>query len=139
MTLHRQFNSTLPVRETRLSRSPIARSGETRTPRKRKPRTASEFARIYHSRKRVLWVKARRCIAARHACVCVGEMQNAHTENGGMGRKGPYTSIVPACFLHHTQMHQMGARWFEARYDLSLKARAAVTQRAWRASTGEAA
>lgn len=33
-----QYNSTIAVRETRIPRSPIARSGETRTPRKRKPR-----------------------------------------------------------------------------------------------------
>lgn len=72
-----------------------------------RPRRASEFQRCYHSRERVRWVKGLGCLV----CLTVsplfytmsaGKCDNAHVGgNGGMGRKGPYTEIVPLCRKHH--------------------------------------
>jgi hypothetical protein len=74
---------------------------------KRKSRSASEFQRIYGSKKRVEWIKAHGCLAcARTPC------ENAHTENGGMGRKAGFATIVPLCAVHHQMLHQIGQRDF---------------------------
>lgn len=67
-----------------------------RSPIRRKKRTASAFARIYGSRERVEWVKSLPCVVCSY-----GPSENAHTENGGMGRKADYTTIVPLCHAHH--------------------------------------
>ncbi len=64
-------------------------------------RKASEFARCYGSKDRVEFVRSLRCIV----CAVFGGpwvySDNAHTENGGAGRKGPFTSIIPLCRRHH--------------------------------------
>lgn len=97
------------MRKTPLrSRSAPLRSREPARgkPIKRKKRTPSEFARIYGSKERVAWVKSLGCI------VCLGiapvfyvatrgTSHNAHTANGGRGRKADYTTIVPLCASHH--------------------------------------
>lgn len=79
-----------------------------------KPRNAkrreSEFARAYHSRARVRWVKSLSCIvcginakvaAILGLCTKARVSDNAHTETGGMGRKAGYQTIVPLCREHH--------------------------------------
>lgn len=75
--------------------------------RKRNPkRRVSEFARCYHSRERVRFVKGLACVA----CVALhplfvfvknGERDNAHTVTDGAGRKAGYETIVPLCRSHH--------------------------------------
>ena len=77
-----------------MRRTPLKRQGKPR-PVNRK-RKAREFARAYGSTARVEFVKALPCAN----CGIVGYSQNAHTENGGAGRKGPYTSIIPLCGPH---------------------------------------
>jgi hypothetical protein len=73
-------------------KTPLKRGGRLK-PVNRKRRT-SEFARCYHSKERVAFVKSLPC-----AC-CTDRLtgcDNAHTRNGGAGRKGDYTTIVPLC------------------------------------------
>lgn len=68
-----------------------------RTAVKRKPRKASEFARIYGSKARVAFVKSMTC------CLCRDTpCDNAHVKGkSGMGRKGDYTTIAALCRFHH--------------------------------------
>lgn len=112
---------------------PIKKSGRV----KPKKRSASEFARIYGSKKRVVWVKSLPCavwIAVELFGIetrCEGPVVNAHTVTGGMGRKADAKTIAPLCHAHHVdydhyrglfeddrarrliQMHaaQIDARW----------------------------
>lgn len=79
-------------------RTPMSRRGRI-APKKR---TASEYARIYGSRARVLWIKSLAC-----ACGC-GETpcENAHTVTGGMQRKADADTIAPlrpACHRRYDQ------------------------------------
>lgn len=76
-------------------------------PRKTRTRKASEFARVYGSRERAAWVAAQPCI------ICglspVDGCDNAHTPTrSGMGKKGPYTAIIPLCRHCHTRQHMQG-------------------------------
>ena len=80
--------SPLPPRRTPLRK--------TRVRKVNRPRKAREFARCYHSRERVEFVRSLPCAN----CGIVGYSQNAHTENGGAGRKGDYTTIIPLCGPH---------------------------------------
>lgn len=97
----RGWNSSLPA-----ARKPMARGGSiTRhTPMKKRnaKRRASQFARCYHSRERVRFVKSLGC-CIRHVAPCRPKdpIDNAHTEKDGKGIKGPYQSIAPLCRSHH--------------------------------------
>jgi len=70
---------------------------------KPKKRGANEFQRVYGSKERVEWVQSLPCLACGK-----GPSENAHTENGGMGRKAGYATIVPLCPEHHAafDLHQ---------------------------------
>lgn len=67
---------------------------------------------------------------------CSGPIENAHIRTGGMGRKADAEFIVPLCRGHHRMMHESGARWVAAFYNLDLPALAVETQRAWLAFSG---
>ncbi len=45
----------------------------------------------------------------------------AHTENNGMGSKGPDSSCVPLCRKHHRE-YDAGRKVFEKKYRLDMKA-----------------
>lgn len=113
----------LPPRTSYIARSRIK-------PKKRKP---SEFARIYGSKKRVEWIKSLRC----SSCGVVGYSQNAHTENGGMGRKADHTTIVPLCGPHdglqgcHADFDQHDGVYSDTRWRAVAIAHAATVQSAW--------
>ena len=71
-------------------------------------------------------VAYRRWIAARGCCVCGKPSQAAHTENGGMSMKGPDSSCVPLCPLHHDVFdgrvpcaHGLGA--FDLEFGVNLR------------------
>lgn len=129
-------SSPLPPRRERMTRSAIKSAPDGKPiDHRRKPRTRSEFARIYGSKKRVAWIKSQPCIAA--VWGCVGPMQNAHTENGGMGRKADAKTIVPACQHHHDEMHHEGVRTFAMRYGVHPKALAVSTEAAWQRSQSD--
>jgi hypothetical protein len=95
-------------------------------PKKRSP---EEYARIYGSKERVLFVKALPCVLANENCA--GTVDNHHTENGGLSRKGDYQTIVPLCDWHHAALHTVGPSLVAAFHGLDLKTTAADTERRW--------
>jgi hypothetical protein len=133
----RQHNSTLPARRSQMQRGGPIKAAPDGKPidRRRKPRTRSEFARIYGSKKRVAWVKSLPCAVRDSspisALVCDDRIQNHHITTGGMGRKANADQIIPLCAFHHMILHDMGATEFAARYRVDLKAVAARTEAAW--------
>jgi hypothetical protein len=68
-----------------------------RTPIKPKRRTASEFRRIYGSKERVRRMKMRPCDGCGRVPTEEWPNDNAHTENGGMGRKAGWETVVTLC------------------------------------------
>lgn len=100
--------------------TPLKRTGRI----KPKKRSASEFRRIYGSRKRVEAIKAMPCTVPN----CPGgPCHNAHTENGGMGRKAGWETIVPLCPGHHATLDNgIGSvSAFDSMYGTDLAATAA--------------
>lgn len=84
------------------ARKPLQRTGRIKRQSRIVPkkRTPSEFARIYHSKVRVKWVKEQPCVACswhvRFANTDASD--NAHIPSrSGMSRKGDYTTIIPLC------------------------------------------
>ena len=102
----------------------------TRVKRANRARKASEFARTYHSKERVAFVKSLPCVM--HTYRCEGRAENAHLGNGGMGRKSDHTNIVPLCRYHHRELHRLGVERFEDFYDgVSLPLFADNTEALW--------
>lgn len=93
-----------------------------------KRRSAADYARIYGSRRRVQWIKAMPCAACGH--ISADGNHNHHTENGGMGRKAGYATIVPLCPYHHEASNL-------ARLDhAALRRTAAAIERLWQRTEG---
>lgn len=90
----------------RKKKHPTHANLKDKIPKSRRPlnksnpvRRAREFARAYGSKTRVAFVKTLACV------VCgTAPSDNAHIHGGksGMGRKGPYTDIIPLCRKCHT-------------------------------------
>ncbi len=95
-------------------------------PKTNPKRKASEFARCYGSKERVLFVKALPCVACDRA-----PCENHHIRNGGAGRKADYDKIIPLCTSHHDRWHEKGARSFVATYGLDLGKLATATESKW--------
>lgn len=55
--------------------------------------------------------------------ICGNPETEAHHSEGGhsMAQKGDDTSCVPLCHVHHAEIHQLGKRSFEEKYDLDLR------------------
>src|SRR5688500_2875319 len=100
----RAHNSTLPRPSKKLATSAGLKRGKRVKPVNRKRRQA-EFARCYHSKERVTWVKALPCGWCRlRGLVRVSvPSDNAHVVTDGMGRKANYDAIAPLCRRHHQQ------------------------------------
>lgn len=110
---------------------PQPSSGYCPIRRKTKKRKPSEFARIYHSKERVTWVKSLGCFFAPSG-ECVGPIDNAHTESGkGTGYKAGYEVIVAACRKHHQQFDQRQAQFAIASVRAKVRQLAADTEKAW--------
>ncbi len=109
---------------------PIARG---KRPKARNPaRQRREFARAYGSPERVAWVKGLSCT------VCgITPCDNAHTANGGAGRKADYRTIVPLCSGRfdaegcHAELHRIGVRTFEETYRINLASAAVNVALTW--------
>lgn len=121
-----------PIRRTGWKRSTwiTRRLSELKRKVRVKPRNPkrrqSEFARAYHSKERVEWVKSLPC------CVCsTVPSDNAHVGNGGAGRKAGYESIVPLCREHHRELHNIGIQSFNERHWIWLHIVADTTQAVW--------
>jgi hypothetical protein len=50
-----------------------------------------------------------------------------------MGRKADADTIAPLCNQHHGELHQHGAKTFEAQWGVDLKATAAYIEAKWKA------
>ncbi len=113
------------------ARKPMKRGGKL-NPVNRK-RRVSEFVRCYRSKARVRFVRALPCAACgvHDPAGC----DNAHTENGGAGRKGNYTTIIPLCRRCHTRQHQSGYSAIGMTATGRERA-AALTQELWEAYRG---
>lgn len=123
-----------------LSRTPLRRGAapKKRTPiKKRNPkRRQSEFARCYHSKERVLFVKSLPCAwcAKLRLPIQCGATENAHTEGGGAGRKAHYTTIAPLGRYHHERYDQHQPPFDVDSTRRALKMDAILTEEAWLAS-----
>jgi hypothetical protein len=96
-------------------------------------RRKSEFARAYHSKARVEFVKSLPCVVP---WPHFGS-ENAHVGNKGKGtgRKADYDQIVPMCAFHHRDvLHRIGKEAFTRGYDVNLDQAAAETERLWQES-----
>lgn len=120
------------------SRSSLS-SGQTRKhggkikPRNAK-RRASEFKRWYGSKERVAWVRALPCVW----CLSREGSDNAHTENGGKGRKADYQTIAPLCRPCHTYYDQHKGVFAHDKPREFVRQGARETARIWLASSGRA-
>jgi hypothetical protein len=108
--------NTLPPKTPRKPKKPMKRRRTSVLAR------AEKFEREYGSEERVEWISLHGCLACAKA-----PCENHHTANGGKGRKGPYTSIVPLCLVHHAECHH-GVKSFEAKYARMLCGR---TLKSW--------
>lgn len=108
-------------------------------------RRKKAFARAYHSKERVAFVKSLGCvyctaISPFFGIATAGTSHNAHTEGGGMGRKGPYTSIIPLCASHHRCYDEWLAPLDDERLRAAIESAAPEVERRWLSSReGEAA
>ena len=110
----------------------IASKSKT-TRQRQRVRKKSEFARIYHSRSRVRFVKVMGCTA------CGWEsgdpIENAHTgAQSGAGRKADYQSIIPLCRSCHDRFDGRtgpGRSAFLNQHTFSPGGRAVEVESAW--------
>ena len=95
--------------------------------RTKEQRKRENWLRSYHSVERVKFVaEVLRC----H--ICGREAENAHVASGGMSRKADYDKVVGLCAEHHRELHNEGAKSFEAAYGFSLQELAAWVETEWR-------
>lgn len=127
-----------PARRTPLARGPLRRKPPADGDRvmhpvmtlvTRRKRSAADdrakFAHEYGSAKRVAWIAWTPCLG----CGTV-PCENAHTANGGTGKKGHHSTIVPLCTPCHGATHQHGVQTFERNFARSLEGH---TLKAWAA------
>jgi len=87
-----------------LRRKPLKRKASLKTrkpiPKKNTKRADANYARAYGSHLRVALIKTLNCVVC-GATPC--DNAHLHGSKAGMGRKGPYTDIVPLCRKCHTR------------------------------------
>lgn len=100
------FSSIKQPSHTENLRAAATLRAKTKPLKKRNAKRAkSEFARCFHSKERVAWIKSLPCVV----CGAIspifnlvrGRSDNAHTAKDGMGRRAGYETIVPLCRSHH--------------------------------------
>lgn len=119
--------------------SPGTKTGRMRRssvkPRNAK-RRASEFARCYGSKERVVFVRSLPCLA----CIGIaplllftahGPSDNAHTVSGGKGRKADADTIVPLCRNHHQRYDEHRAPFDVREIREALQRDAAKIEALW--------
>ncbi len=128
-------NSTfkVPDPETLARKRNLARTESrqrlVRTKKKAWKRKPTEFARIYGSKERVLFVKDLPCVG----CGLWHPVENHHIEGDGLSRKADYTKIVPLCLPCHREYHSTSRRAFEKKHEVKLGTEAKLTESAWQA------
>jgi hypothetical protein len=119
--------SALPPRAAFIARSPIRRR------RLSGPAARAKLDREYGSAARIAWVSSLPSVVSGQ-----GPCVNAHTATGGLSRKAHHSSIVPLTVAEHDELHQHGQQTFEAKYQVDLRAEAAMVQATWLAMQGVA-
>ncbi len=94
-----------------MKRTPLKRGTKPmkRSRIKHKPRKASEFLRIYGGQGRAKTMRMRPCDHCGHRPTEDFQNENAHTENGGMGRKAGWETVVTLCKACHRALHWLGS------------------------------
>ncbi len=110
------------------------------TKQRRLERDKSRFRIHYHSTDRVGFFNNLPCevTGLLAGSGFFEKVVNAHTRSGGMGSKGPYTSIVPLRWNVHTDFDEMPNAKFEKKYGRtkqSVRDRAPHYDRLWREAT----
>ena len=121
------------------SREPARGGGiarKTRIKASNAKRRTSEFARCYHSRERVRFVKGLPCLVCNALSPFIGETtrgrsDNAHVETDGAGRKADYDRIIPLCRSHHTRYDEHRHPFDDEAARDAAKGMAAVVEAAW--------
>lgn len=103
-----------------------------RKPLRAKPRKASERERIYGPKGFQDWLHKLPCVCCGHR----GSIHAHHTENGGMGRKADWTTLVPVCAAHHRMIHDIGQKRVAAMYGRVWEIEAGRVQEAWERISG---
>ena len=130
------FPCPKPVRAPKKQPKPLKK---TRVPKINGARRKKEFARCYHSKERVEWVKSLNCIlcVAIHPLLTLANQksENAHTVTGGAGRKAGYETIIPLCPGHHRRYDQHQAPCDRREVREMLKKLAAKIEKLWQSRT----
>ena len=121
------------------SREPARGGGiprKTRIKASNAKRRMSEFARCYHSRERVRFVKGLPCFYCNALSPFLGDAtrgrcDNAHVETDGAGRKASYDKIVPLCRSHHAWYDEHRAPFDRPEVREAFKPLARVTEELW--------
>ena len=103
------------------------------TKRRKKEIQDHKFRVQFHSAARIDFIRHLPCEVTR--IQIYGEVVNAHTKGGGVGRRGPYTSIVPLYWTVHAHFDEMPAdKFFDTygRTKQSIKDRAPHYEKLWR-------
>jgi hypothetical protein len=89
-------------------------------------RTAVKKRRTGKPRRGPLRCKDYRKWVVYFCCVVCGgwPTEAAHTQNNGMGSKGPDSSCAPLCSKHHRE-YDAGRKAFEEKYNIDVKRHAA--------------
>lgn len=119
-----------------MKRSAIRRGNQKRPKQsvvdRRKRRREKSFLRAYGSLERVLYVKGLICAVPG----CREFSENAHTDNGGTGRKADADRVANLCRGHHRtrddSLHNLGSKEAFARvHGVDLDEVAAKIEQAW--------
>jgi|TARA_R110000765_G_C18834758_1_gene597283 hypothetical protein len=106
---------------------------KTRAQRKLE-RTKELFARHFHSRGRVEWIRSLPCALTG----LEGQSHNAHMKSRGSG--GTYEDIVPLSFVAHRDYDELGEEHFSVKYGTTkdrVRERAAGYQQLWEAEKSD--
>ena len=92
---------------------------------------AAKWERAYRSEEYVAWIRELEC----QGC---GRLPSeaAHTATGGMGRKGPWQTIIPLCKSCHHKVHTQGWSVLQMTHKTAELLAAATVQR-WEREHGE--
>ena len=105
------------------------------TKQRQKERRDHRFRVQFHSEKRCRFIKALPCEVTGIESGPDGDVVNAHTKGGGVGRRGCYTSIVPLYWrVHHDFDDGMTEKQFHqhyARSKQSVRDRAPYYAKLW--------
>jgi hypothetical protein len=121
----RAHNSTLPIGESTLKRSPLKKVNSKRR------RKASQIA-FGEGGGKAAWIRSRRCaLFGLEGCGrgAWSSTEAAHVKSRGAG--GDSTHLIPLCRKHHHEQHQLGILTFARRYAVELDAMAVFYESEW--------